>query len=515
MLRSLRLLLSSASLSLPAAFFPSEAVTTTPTTTITTITTTTTARSIPGAPLAPGLGGPHAWLVPKSELPLHTEGRYIAGRGGERVKWACVNWYGAYSETMTPGGLEVRPLDQIVARIVELGFNCVRLCYSTQAQLENPILRKEDLLMNPDLWGKRFLDVWDATVSAITDKGLMLIVNNQVHKSGWCCHWTQDEGLWYVPGYPESVWIESLVNMTLRHRANPLVVAIDLRNEVHDYQGVSLTWGDGNPDTDWAGAAARAGNAVLAANPDVLVVVMALCFGMDLRAMRDAPLELDIPHRVVYQTHNYLEYQLWSLISQGFVSWRTISLGTGFSAAAVAIVLVALIAAWIRLGKPWPVLPSLVVTFGSWLSVLTLVGVAICQACLFIVTQAPGCGSWGRRDVVPARNWLLVFAALGALLAIFGVLLCMRLRPAASVVGSAAADGSSHEEDDEDGSLDSDTEDNTSHEPAGGYKSCIRRLCGSSSSEHLLLQFFVFRCCCCCCCFFLCFFLLLLPLLLL
>lgn len=366
-----------------------------------------------------------AGLLPANETPLRTQGRYIIGRGGERVKWSCVNWYGAYSETSVVGGAEVRPIRQIVDRIVHLGFNCVRLCYSTQAHLENPLIEAVHIAANPVFFGKRFLDVWDATVDALTDAGLMVIINNQVHKSGWCCHFTQVEGLWYQPDYPESVWIDSLVNMTLRHRSNPLVVAIDLRNEVHDYEDTVLTWGDGNPLTDWAAAATRAGNAVLAANPDVLIVVMALCFGMELRPARAHPIRLDLPDRVVYQTHNYLEYQLWSLISQSFVSWQTVRLVCGFGLILPTMVLLVLWRYWDKAGRPRPSWPVVGVSYGSWLCGISLITAAICKALMVFLSKNPGCGYWARKDVVPTLACAAALAVLGAFAAVVG---CVRLR---------------------------------------------------------------------------------------
>ena len=39
-------------------------------------------------------------------------------------------------------------------------------------------------------------------------------------------------------------------------------------------------------------------NAVLKANPNVLIVVMAMCFGADLRPMKSKPVELILPNKV-------------------------------------------------------------------------------------------------------------------------------------------------------------------------------------------------------------------------
>ncbi len=45
---------------------------------------------------------------------------------------------------------------------------------------------------------------------------------------------TNKQGLWNLPGYPTSDWIASLRNVSARYSSNPLVVGMDIRNEIHD-----------------------------------------------------------------------------------------------------------------------------------------------------------------------------------------------------------------------------------------------------------------------------------------
>jgi chitinase len=85
------------------------------------------------------------------------------------------------------------------------------------------------------------------------------------------------------------------------------VVGADLRNE--PFAGV---WGGGGP-RDWADAAERAGNAVLAVNPDWLVLVEGVAnyagetywWGGDLRGVATRPIVLDQPEQLVYSPHAY------------------------------------------------------------------------------------------------------------------------------------------------------------------------------------------------------------------
>eukprot|EP00972_Heterocapsa_arctica_P048477 7145114-Heterocapsa_arctica.AAC.1 len=119
----------------------------------------------------------------------------------------------------------------MVDRTVELGFNCVRMLYSTQGYMTDPDIEDDVVAANPELRGIRSLELFARTLQALTDKGLMVIVNYHNSKSGWCCHYSQDEGLWYVPELTEEQWIESLIFLAAWYRSNPMVVGFDLCNE--------------------------------------------------------------------------------------------------------------------------------------------------------------------------------------------------------------------------------------------------------------------------------------------
>jgi endoglucanase len=99
------------------------------------------------------------------------------------------------------------------------------------------------------------------------------------------------------------------VALARRYRRQPAVIGFDLDNEPHD----PATWGDGNRATDWRLAAERAGNAVLRANPNLLIFVegigpqpdKASWWGGNLLDAGRAPVRLAVPHRLVYEPHDY------------------------------------------------------------------------------------------------------------------------------------------------------------------------------------------------------------------
>lgn len=60
--------------------------------------------------------------------PLSTNSRWIVNESGRRVKLACVNWV-THLEVVVAEGLSKQPVDVISKKIVDMGFNCVRLTW--------------------------------------------------------------------------------------------------------------------------------------------------------------------------------------------------------------------------------------------------------------------------------------------------------------------------------------------------------------------------------------------------
>ena len=156
-----------------------------------------------------------------------------------RVKLACVNWYGAHMENYVVNGLDKRPAADIAGTIAELGFNCVRLPFSLEQFFDDPEVVASHVSADPSLAGLSSMQVFDATVSALTSAGLMVILNNHNSKAGWCCSEHDGDGLWYTHDYPEEMWLEALEKMAERYAADPMVVGIDLRNELRRAHGHS------------------------------------------------------------------------------------------------------------------------------------------------------------------------------------------------------------------------------------------------------------------------------------
>ncbi|KAK9421975.1 putative Glycoside hydrolase family 5 domain-containing protein [Seiridium unicorne] len=239
-------------------------------------------------------------------LPLSTQGRDVVDTHGRRFKLASVNWYGASDELLIPGGLDVQHRSVIAQTIRRLGFNSVRLPYSDEMVMLNPHVLPHLLTANPDLVGLRALDVLEACVTALTDEGIAVIVNNHITTATWCCGadpcdagWANDHlGPICKISQSEEEWIQHWETVMERFVDNPFVIGADLRNEVRGVWG-TMPW------DKWATAAEKCGNRLLNMNRNWLMIVGGTESGNDLTGVARRPVKLDVADRVVYSAHVY------------------------------------------------------------------------------------------------------------------------------------------------------------------------------------------------------------------
>ena len=236
-----------------------------------------------------------------AELPLHTAHHWIVDAKGNRIKLAGVNWYGADNSEFSVGGLAYRPLAAIAHEVRAMGFNSVRIPWSSQIVETNPVVPDYAMAANPALKGKRALEVLDLTVDALVREGLYVILDNHVSRADWCCFEGDGNALWHSPAYPEQRWLADWRFMARRYRHQPGVIGADLRNELR----FGATWGGKDPAFDWHAAAQRGGNAILAENPNLLIFVEGIDYALDLSGFARLPVKLKVPDRLVYSAHDY------------------------------------------------------------------------------------------------------------------------------------------------------------------------------------------------------------------
>lgn len=293
-----------------------------------------------GAPMAAAQGAGY-W---------HTSGNQILDSNNQPVRIAAVNWYGFETPDGIAHGLWAQDYHFILNAIKNNGYNTIRLPFSNQ-MVRSPIIPKNFTQfntgpVNTDLVGLNSLQIMDKIISAAGAIGLRVILDCHRAAAGVSA---PENGLWYLnPNFPEANWIADWVTLTNRYSSvrtadgNPVVIGMDLQNEphLHSNPGPGACWtGDtasggcptSNTAQNWPAAATRAGNAILAVNPSLLIIVEGNdCYNNDcdwwggnLEGVASNPVVLSVPNRVVYSPHEYgpnLSQQNWFNANTTFAS---------------------------------------------------------------------------------------------------------------------------------------------------------------------------------------------------
>ena len=257
----------------------------------------------PGTPSGPGPTAPTPPAGPGTTGWLHTSGSQIVDENGQPVRLTGLSWFGLETANYAPHGLWSRSMSAMLDQIASLGYNTIRVPYSNQLFDAGSTPNSIDASQNPDLVGKSGLEIIDALVAGARARHLRIILDRHRPDSGG------QSALWYTSQYSEERWIDDWKMLATRYANDPTVVGVDLHNEPHD----PATWGDGNNATDWRLAAERAGNAILAINPHLLVIVEGIqtvagdtyWWGGNLKNAGAFPVELSVPNQLVYSPHDY------------------------------------------------------------------------------------------------------------------------------------------------------------------------------------------------------------------
>ena len=240
--------------------------------------------------------------------PLSTNGRFIVDAHGRRVRLAGVNWYGASEDLGVPAGLDRTDRNTLARLIAAQGFNCVRFPFSVWMLGQSAPVPQQYLKANPDLHGKTPLEVYDACVKALTDRGLVVIPNCHLLDFGWCCKDTDNNGLWFNDRWPAAKFTAAWQNITRRYASNPLVAAMDVKNEPRPATVgghlLTPTWGT-RGQTDFAAMYTTVGNLIHQINPRPLIICEGLDYATDLTGVASHPVRLNEANKVVYSMHDY------------------------------------------------------------------------------------------------------------------------------------------------------------------------------------------------------------------
>ena len=234
---------------------------------------------------------------------LHTSGSKILTSSNETHTIRAVNWFGMETSNCAPHGLWKITLDQGLAQIASFGFNTIRLPYSNQC-LRAATATSIDTSKNPLLANKTPMQIMDIVIQRAEAHGLSIILDRHRPSSA------SQTALWYTSGYSESSWISDWKMLASRYALSATVIGADLHNEPHG----GACWGCADASFNWPGGATRAGNAILAVNPRLLIIVEGVekqgngeftWWGGGLSDVKTRPVRLAVGGRLVYSTHEY------------------------------------------------------------------------------------------------------------------------------------------------------------------------------------------------------------------
>jgi endoglucanase len=253
---------------------------------------------------------------------LRAEGSVLKDENGNTVRLTGVNWFGMETSNMCPHGLWARDWKGMLLQIKGMGFNCIRLPFcnailrngATANSINNygvdPFRKNAATEMNKELIGKSPLEIMDIIVAGCAELGIAVLLDDHSREpNGY-----MNELVWYTATTSEQQWIDDWVFLAERYKDNPFVVGCDLDNEPHGKAGSGGSqWGGSDPLYDWKSAAQRCGNAILAANPNILIVVEGVeqvgstnyWWGGNLSGVRSDPIVLSNPQKLVYSPHEY------------------------------------------------------------------------------------------------------------------------------------------------------------------------------------------------------------------
>jgi endoglucanase len=251
---------------------------------------------------------------------LTASGTKLYDSKNKEVHLTGVNWFGFETSNKAPHGLWSRDCKSMLMQIKDLGFNCIRLPYSNAILAPDATMTGISTAPVPDPYTGRMLnveegkltrplDLMDMIVNYCQELNLKIILDNHSRNpDGYI-----SEELWYTSSVPHSKWVSDWVMLADRYKNKDAVIAMDLDNEPHGKSGSGARWGSGTITTDWRLAAEECGNAILAVNPNALIIIEGVeefgtttyWWGGNLQGVTNYPIRLNNMAKLVYSPHEY------------------------------------------------------------------------------------------------------------------------------------------------------------------------------------------------------------------
>ncbi|VVA91180.1 unnamed protein product [Arabis nemorensis] len=244
--------------------------------------------------------------------PLSTSSRWIVDENGQRVKLVCANWP-SHLQPVVAEGLSKQPVDTLAKKIVEMGFNCVRLTWPldlmTNETLANNVTVRQSFQSfglnddivgfqtnNPSIIDLSLIEAFKMVVTTLGNNDVMVILDDHLTKPGWCCANNDGNGFFGDRFFDPTVWTAALSKMAATFDGVSNVVGMSLRNELR---------GPKQNVNDWFKYMQQGAEAVHSANKNVLVILSGLSFDSDLSFVRSRQVNLSFTGKLVFELHWY------------------------------------------------------------------------------------------------------------------------------------------------------------------------------------------------------------------
>nr|BAF57289.1 putative glycosyl hydrolase family5 [uncultured symbiotic protist of Reticulitermes speratus] len=264
----------------------------------------------------------------------HARGHDIVDETDTIVQLWGVNWWGAESGECFPTNKDWN-LDELINQVDSKGFNTWRFPISAD-RVHEWIGDWAEYGAAEDYCKKNNLKWFEDLIEKLSAKGHKLIFDiHSLHGN------TYRDNLWFKKGYGPDYIIEALEFLAEHFNESDTVIGLDLKNEPHGlcqnnhgynysenglfdgdqpaFEGgdfgalVSTKWDNSSDDNNWKHFIETAGNRIHAKNPNLLILVEGIeCYnghttwwGGNLEAVKDYPITLNVPNKVVYSPHDY------------------------------------------------------------------------------------------------------------------------------------------------------------------------------------------------------------------
>ncbi|MBR6761117.1 MAG: cellulase family glycosylhydrolase [Oscillospiraceae bacterium] len=223
---------------------------------------------------------------------LHAVGSRLYDKDGNEVWLTGANWFGFNCSENVAHGLYAADVDDFLSGVADHGINVIRFPISSELILSwmngdpNPVNSVQagyeppyvdinrDFVLEDGKTLKNSMEIFDIIIQKCKTYGLKAFIDIHSPHADNSGH---NYELWYgKAGITTELWIETLAWLAEKYKDDDTLLGYDLKNEPHGkgQDGSKAAKWDGSTDeNNWAYAATKCANAILAVNPNALIFV--------------------------------------------------------------------------------------------------------------------------------------------------------------------------------------------------------------------------------------------------